>query len=103
MNIKGLSIDTHAILMKMMDKVDETTKRNLTLQKEEMEKYAEMKGTEKHLSFRELLNGSIDAEQKTDRTTIGIDPNGVNIAVRTFPQNYSEHCISTQSKVIAVK
>jgi hypothetical protein len=103
MNMSSVNMDTHAILMKMMDKVDETTKRNLTLQKEEIEKYAEMKATEKHFSFRELLIGSIDAEQKTDKTTIGTGSDGVNIAVRTFPQNYSEHRILTQSKAITVK
>lgn len=93
MNISSVSMNLHTILMRMMDKVDETTKRNLILQKEEIEKRAEMKATEKYLSFREMLNSSINSnsEKNTDREAIGTGSDGVNIAIQTFPQNYSEH------------
>jgi hypothetical protein len=102
MNVTGASATLHAILMRMMDKVDETTKRNLTLRMEEMEKRAEMKAAEKHLSFREMLNNSVSSEQNTDKAAVDAGSDSVNSTVHVFPQNYSERRALAQSKSITV-
>ena len=98
MNIYNTGLDTHAMLMKMMDKVNETSKRNFKLQKEEMEKRAEMKATEKNLSFSEMLKGSINSKQNTTQEINGKGSEGVDIALNPFPKNYFEHPMLTQIK-----
>ena len=65
MNISNITIrSTHEVLMELMDSVDETTRRNLKLQKQEMVNRAE-----KRASFQKVLNDALDGSKESKQNT----------------------------------
>ena len=71
MNIPNITVrSTHEVLMELMDKVAETTQRNLQLQKQKIENLAE-----KRASFQEILHEALhcskESRQKYDIKEVG--------------------------------
>ena len=68
MNIPNVTIRSlHEINMELMDRVNETTKRNLQLQEQEIENLAE-----KRASFKEILHEALHSSKESEKKNIKI-------------------------------
>ena len=62
MNIPNVNIrSTHEVLMELMDRVAETTQRNLLLQKQDIKNIYE-----KRVSFQEILHEAVSGSNETN-------------------------------------